>query len=227
EVGPKLGALYRDKLGAPDRTISAYERVLQGDPSRGDVRRQLVDLYTARGEHALALLHCRRALRAEPGDHELYRKVYALLDKLGEADAAWNAAMVLDCLGEADINEQLVADAHRPSGLLPAKGTVSEDDWGHGLFAPERDTELSEVFAAILETAVELRATFLRKKRRAPKLEPDKKHDPNTSTTTLAKSLLWASKLLSVKPPELYVLEEVPGALSAAPAESPSALVSK
>src|SRR5690606_38291179 len=114
EIGSKLGALYSERLESPERTISAYERVLEEDDTRVDLRRQLVELYSIRGEHQLALSHCRRALKAEPGNHELYRRAYGLLDKLGEADAAWNAAMVLDCLGEADINEQLVADAHRP-----------------------------------------------------------------------------------------------------------------
>ena len=226
-IGPRLGELYRDKLHAPERTITAYERVLEEDSTRVDLRRELVDLYTTRGEYALALSHCRRALKADPHDHELYRKVYALLDKVGEVDAAWNAAMVLDCLGEADINEQVVADAHRPNGLLAAKGSVPEDYWGHGLFCPERERELSEVLAAVAEVGVELRASFLRKKKRVPKLEDDKRHDPHTSTTTLAKSLLWTSKLLSVKPPQLYVLDEVPGELSAVPVDSPSALASK
>src|SRR5690606_17728757 len=98
-IGPQLGELSRDKLHAPERTITAYERVLEEDSTRVDLRRQLVELYTTRGEYALALSHCRRALKASPHDHELYRKVYALLDKVGEVDAAWNAAMVLDCLG--------------------------------------------------------------------------------------------------------------------------------
>ena len=53
------------------------------------------------------------------------------------------------------------------------------------------------------------------------------RHDPATSTTTLAQSLLWTSKLLSVKPPMLYVADDVDGDLSAAPVDEPSALVSK
>jgi hypothetical protein len=53
------------------------------------------------------------------------------------------------------------------------------------------------------------------------------RHDLTTSTTTLAKSLLWTSKLLSVKPPMLYVADDVEGDLSAAPVDEPSALVSK
>src|SRR5690606_27639070 len=146
---------------------------------------------------------------------------------LGQVDAAWNAAMVLDCLGEADINEQLVADAHRPSGLLSPSSTVPEEFWGHGLLSPERDRELGEILAAIEEAAIELRASFLRKKKQLPKLAPEARHDLNTSTTTLAKSLLWTSKLLSVKAPELYVLDDVPGELTAAPSDTPSALVSK
>src|SRR5690606_12818331 len=210
-IGPQLGELYRDKLHAPERTITAYERVLEEDSTRVDLRRQLVELYTTRGEYALALSHCRRALKASPHDHELYRKVYALLDKVGEVDAAWNAAMVLDCLGEADINEQLVADAHRPNGLLAPKSSVPDDLWGHNLFSPEREDELSELLAAVADVAIESRAHFLKKKKRVPKLEADKRHDPHTSTTTLAKSLLWTSKLLSVAPPQLYVLDEVPG----------------
>ncbi|HEU5076198.1 MAG TPA: hypothetical protein VFU02_18525, partial [Polyangiaceae bacterium] len=87
--------------------------------------------------------------------------------------------------------------------------------------------ELAEILAAVADAAVEVQASFLRKKKRLPKLTPEARHDLNTSTTTLAKSLLWTSKLLSVKAPELYVLDEVPGDLSAAPSDTPSALVSK
>ncbi len=227
QLGPKLGAIYRDKLHAPERTITAYERVLEEDSTRVDLRRQLIDLYSTRGENELALLHCRRVLRAEPRDHALYRKAYSLFERLGELDGAWNAAMVMDVLGEADINEQVVADAHRPTGLLAAKGTVPEDFWGHGMFAPERDKELAELLASVGEVAVELRAAFLRKKKRAPKLDAAARHDPQSSTTTLAKSLLWTSKLLNVRAPQLYVLDEVPGDLYAAPVDTPSAVVSK
>lgn len=226
-IGPKLGALYRDHLEAPERTISAYERVLEEAPERVDLRRELIDLYIERGADRMALTHCRSALKTTPGERDLYRKAYMLLDRVGATDSAWNAAVVLECLGEADINEQLVADAHRPNGLLPAKGSLLDDDWGAGVFLPERDELTSELLASVLDVATEVRATYLKKKKQAPKLAPDMRHDPATSTTTLAKSLLWTSKLLSVKPPLLYVADSVEGDLSAAPVDEPSALVSK
>ena len=50
------------------------------------------------------------------------------------------------------------------------------------------------------------------------------KQDPATSTVTFAKTFGWAAQVLGVPTPELYVRNDVPGALVAVPATPPASV---
>ena len=52
-------------------------------------------------------------------------------------------------------------------------------------------------------------------------LDPASAQDLAKSTTTLAKTLLWTSRLLGIQTPELYVLPEVSGELAVQPEQRP------
>ena len=50
------------------------------------------------------------------------------------------------------------------------------------------------------------------------------KQDPATSTVTFAKTFGWAAQVLGIQPPELYVRNDVPGAIVAVPAMPPASV---
>ena len=60
-----------------------------------------------------------------------------------------------------------------------------------------------------------------------PVLDPKNRQDPATSTVTLTRTFVWASKVLNSPLPEIYVADDVPGGIAAVPAPSPTAMVGK
>jgi hypothetical protein len=150
-----------------------------------------------------------------------------LFDRSGNADGSWNAASALDALGEADVNESLLASAHRPDGLLPARDSVSEKDWQDRLFCPERDARVDQLFLALDVAAVEVGLETAARKKRLTKVDDSTLHDPNTSTATLLKTLSWSARLLGMSIPRVHVLPQWDTAFAALPTREPTLLVSK
>jgi hypothetical protein len=127
----------------------------------------------------------------------------------------------------ADVNESLLASLHRPEGLLAAKGVLGEEEWQRRLLFSERDPTLDAIFVALGAAAVEVGAETARRKRRLPVLEPGSEQDPAKSTTTLARTLVWSSRLLGIATPALYVVDGAPGELTPAPTVASAVLASK
>jgi hypothetical protein len=170
----------------------------------------------------------RKALAVTPRDTEVYRSVLSAFERAGRPDGRFHAASVLDALGVADVNESLLASAHRPEGLLPAQGVLSEEDWKGKLFCVERDAELDATFSALGTATLAVGVETAHRKRRSPPLEPSTEQDLEKSTTTLARTLAWSARLLGFVRPRFHVLESVSGVgLAVAPVEEPTLVASK
>ena len=198
-------------------------------PTNAELRALALERLTAsmaNGAHLDAVEHARAALRFEPRDADTYRALNMLFEKLGRPDGSWNVACVLDTAGMADVNESMLAGLHRPDGLLAAKGVLGEEDWRRRLLYPERDGALDALFFALGGALVEVGAETARRKRRLPTLDTPAE-DPAKSTTTLARTLVWSSRLLGIPTPVLHVVDSVAGDIAAAPTAAPTALASK
>ena len=136
------------------------------------------------------------------------RRVLAERERSGDRDGAYRAAMCLDALREADINESLLANAHRPDGLQAVRGALSYADWHERLCSGWDDPQTSALLRALGPALGRVGFQHARRMRRELPLPADARQDPETSTTTLAKTLYWTSRLLSVQIAELYVLPE-------------------
>jgi hypothetical protein len=170
----------------------------------------------------------RKALAVTPRDANVYRSLLSAFERAGRPDGRFHAASVLDVLGAADVNESLLASAHRPEGLPPALGVLSEEDWKKKLLCVERDAELDAVFAALDKATLAVGMETVRRKRRTPVLEPSTEQDLEKSTTTLARTLAWSARLLGFVRPRFHVLESVNGVgLAVAPVEEPTLLASR
>jgi len=221
----RLGDLCRERLSDPGRAARALARAAQLEPGNHALFAELAQLFAAEGDHARAAELARSALAAELKP-EYLRLALNAFDKSGEPDAAWNAANALEWLGEADINESLVASQHRPEGLLAVRTNLAEQDWLDGHLSGDVDAELGALLVMLREPIVEL-GVAAAKKQSPFELDPKNAQDPSKSTTTLAKTLLWTSRLLGVQTPELYVLPEVSGELAAHPERVPVSVASR
>ncbi len=222
----RLGDLCRDQLRDPGRAVRALARAAELEPNNHALFAELSQLFVKSGDHARAAELSRRAVAAEPKP-EYLRLAFHALEKSGEPDAAWNAVNALDWLGEADINESLAASQHRPDGLLMARSNLSESDWAEGKLAGDADPTLIELLWALREGLVEIGMAAAKKQSLVPELEPSAEQDLTKSTTTLAKTLLWSSRLLGVQTPKLFVLPEVRGELRGVPEKMPISVASR
>jgi hypothetical protein len=181
----------------------------------------------ASGNLGRALDEVISVVRTDPRAPEPYRLLIDLFQRAGRPDGAWNAACALEALGAADVNESLLASTHRPQGLLPAAGVLSERDWQQKLFCLERDSAVDQLLSSLGDAAVAVGLETAGRKKRVPKLDPATEHDLEKSTTTLCRTLLWSSRLLGFPKPRLHVLETVPGDMMIAPLGQPTLLAGK
>lgn len=227
EVAMKLGTLYRQELDSPRAAAEAFEKALALDPHNPALHLELVRLYTDTVQPERAMDRCTLAIRLDPRNTEAYHFACELFARAGKPDQAWAAAAVLDLLGEADINESLLAETHRPDGLLPVQSTVEEAHWQAKLFYPERSFPICRVLDLIVDPAIDYRLATLTRERKLFVPDPSLRQDPASSTTMLSRSLTWTSRLLGIPAPDLYVYPAVKGEMTSTPAATPTALVSK
>jgi len=152
-----------------------------------------------------------------PDDPAGYRFLLRHFEKKGEADAAYRAALCLDALGEADINESLLVTTHRSEGLQSVRGTLSYADWNERLCAGIAEPQVTALLRTIAPVLPRVGFQHVRRQRRDLGLPDDARQELEKSTTTLAKTLHWASRLLCVPLSELYVLPDFAGSLGLTP----------
>jgi hypothetical protein len=164
----------------------------------------------------------------EVDDPEGYRFLLRHFERKGDHDAAYRAALCLEALGDADINESLLVSTHRPEGLQSVRGTLSYADWNERLCSGIRQAETTAVLRSIAPAVPRVGFQHVRRQRRDRELPEDARQELERSTTTLAKTLHWASRLLCVPASELYVLPEFPGSLGLVPgADQPHLVCSR
>ena len=150
------------------------------------------------------------------------RHLLGEFERARDRDGAYRAAVCLEVLGEADINESLLAAAHRPEGLQAVRSALSYSDWYERLSAGCDEPKTTAVLRALGPALARVGFQHAHRLRREQTLPEEARQDPEKSTATLAKALHWTARLLSVPAAELYVLSEVPGSVAFAPgAERP------
>lgn len=201
------------------------------------------DENAARDEHARAMAELRACLDRGDGagaaqrvgvaartgarDPEVYRIAIELAQRDGRRDGAWNAASALRVLGLATEEERVLAEAHAVDGLLSPQAVLAEKDWLEKALCPERDELIDELVASISDAIAEIASETARRKRRLPAISATSLTDPQKSTTMLARTLLWSSRLLGLPTPELHVLENQERDIEIVAAATPTVIVTK
>lgn len=227
EIAKQLAILCRHYLGDLDRAARGLELSVSSDTSDVELRNQLITLHRDRRDLPAALIHCRAAIHLEPTQAVHYRKAYEIFEGLGNKDLAWNAASILDHLGEADINESLFATTYRPESLPQVQSPLEDQHWRSGLFYPERDHALARVLEIIAPATQAYRLEVLEKDRKLFQGDPSHLEDPEKSTTMLARALSWSARVLGVPLPRLYLSPSVEQELTTIPAAVPTILASR
>jgi tetratricopeptide (TPR) repeat protein len=220
EFCKRLGALRRDKLEDAEGAIDAFTGALRCKPDDVEARAQLADLFAAHGDNLAAVRELEAAAAVMPRRRQTYRKLFELHTRAGRTDRAWLAAMALEELDAAEIDHEIIANQYRPEGMIRPAAALDDAAWEAFLRAPGYDGAVAEILRASAPAAIAAKLDAFRKAGK-PELDPTRRQDP-TSTASVVRTFAWASQVLGVMLPDLFVLDEVPGGIAAAQVTIPS-----
>ena len=141
----------------------------------------------------------------------------------GRTDAAFMAALALEELGVANVDQQLYVEQFRSLAPVRPRGSMDGSAWAL-LRAPGSDDVLEAMFRAVSRAAIVARLEQLVARGMMVELDPERRLEPS-STASIVRSFDWAARVLGVRCPHLFVVENVPGEIAAVRAHQPSTAV--
>lgn len=226
EVWRELAALRIDKLRDLGGAIEALDRCVDRIPTDVEARVALAELLAKAGELEAAIMSLEIAAWHAPGRAETYRFLHQLLVKAGRVDQAYHCTAALVLLEEADLDEQLFYEQYHPAYRVSPTRSLDDAGW-RKLYPVGQDENVGAILDLVAPHAIEHKLELLDKGGMLPELDPEARQDPEKSTVSLTRTFVWASTVLDVPLPEIYVGDAVPGGIAAVPAEIPTALVGR
>jgi golgin subfamily B member 1 len=213
----QLGLIYRDRLQQTEPAVEAFKMASTVKAGEITVHQILAELYEVSERWDEAIGEQRVILDADPLKIDAYRALYRLYLHKQSYDEAWCLAAAMAFLRKADEEEQRFFEDYRPQGMLAVKGRLSNEHWVKYVFHADENLYISKIFEMIYPAALQAKVAQLQSQGKTPVLDKRFKQDPATSTVTFAKTFGWAAQVLGVQSPDLYVRNDVPGAIVAVP----------
>jgi tetratricopeptide (TPR) repeat protein len=219
-----LGLIYRDRLREMNSAIEAFKMATRYKPDEAVERQILAELYEGTDQVEAAIGEHSIVLQKDPMRIDPYRSLYKLYMKMHEYDRAWCMCAALAFLRKADEEESRFFEDYRPRGMIQVKSRLDNEQWVKHLFHKDENLYIGKIFEMITPAAIVAKTNQLRAARQLPVPDRRFKQDPATSTVTFAKTFGWAAQVLGVPLPELYVRNDVAGALVAIPSTPPASI---
>jgi golgin subfamily B member 1 len=219
-----LGLIYRDRMQDPSSAIEAFKMATRYKPDEAVERQILAELYEVTDQVEAAIGEHWIVLQRDPMKVEPYRALYRLALKVHDYDRAWTLCAALSFLGKADEDERGFFEQYRPKGMVQVRSRLDNEQWVKNLFHKEESIFIGKIFEMVTPAAVVAKTQALARAKQLPTLDPRFKQDPATSTVTFAKTFGWAAQVLGVQQPDLYVRNDVPGALIPVPSSPPASV---
>lgn len=163
------------------------------------------------------------AARGDALDALTHAEAFAAHRREGRTDQAFLAALALEELEQADVDQQVLIDQFRSVAPIRARGALDANAWAL-LRARGVDQPIAALFAAVARPAVAVRLQHLAARGRIVELDPSTRVNA-TSTALVARTFHWAARVLGVPCPGLYLADRVPGDIAAVRAPTPSTAV--
>ncbi|MBX3229294.1 MAG: tetratricopeptide repeat protein [Labilithrix sp.] len=218
-----LGLIYRDRLSDINSAIEAFKMAtrFKDEP----VERQiLAELYESTDQLEAAVGEHSQVLQKDPLRVDPYRALYKLALKMHDYDRAWCMCSALAFLHKADEEEQRFFEDYRPRAMIQVKSRLDNEQWVKNLFHKDENIFIGKIFEMVTPAAIVAKTQALAKAKQLPVLDRRFKQDPATSTVTFAKTFGWAAQVLGIQLPDLYVRNDVAGALLAVPSRPPASV---
>jgi hypothetical protein len=149
-----------------------------------------------------------RRTRRNPTDASAYRELFQVLHARGETDRAFCVAQCLVALGAANAAERAAYEAGRSQTLIAPKASLAASAWVDQLFHPEEELVTGQIFSVIAPAVLVGRVTALRRDKKLHQPKPEHKQDAAKATVTAVRALPWASAILGLPAPHIYVERE-------------------
>jgi hypothetical protein len=172
-------------------------------------RERSADRLVAEGADDDALAELEVVTAREPTRVSAYEKTFAVHRRAGRTDAAYLAALALEELDAADVDQQVLIEQFRTVGPATVRASLDDAAW-RALQAPGSDDVLAALFGAVERAAIAARVDELREQRRLVVLDPSDRLS-ETSTASIVRSCTWAARVLSVACPGLYLRDDAAG----------------
>jgi len=168
-----------------------------------------------------------RRTRRNPTDPRAYRELFAVLRSRGDADRAFCVAQCLVALGAENADERAVYEAGRSQTLIAPKASLAPSAWIDQLLHPEEELLTGQIFSMIAPAVLVARVTALRRDGKLHQPKPELKQDPATATITAVRALPWASAILGLAAPPIYIERDRDVGYEHIPAIPPVTVVGK
>lgn len=163
-----------------------------------------------------------RRIRQDPTDPEPMHLLFRWAKDVGKTDEQWCIASALTFLGKAGPDEQAAFDAHRKRELPKFTAAVAPEAWRRLLFHPDEELLVGDIFSVITSAVLLGRVSALRRDKLLPKLDPQRRQDPVTSTISAVRAVAWSAAILGLKPPPIFVDPELDQAIEMIPGVPPN-----
>ena len=207
-----LGEIYRSRLKQYREAAEAFEVCVRLEPDNLSRHQILAELYQVQGpecydksirEYRVLMARAKDVKEMVPALRTL-RRMYA---ELGKYDQVWCVAATLSFLKQADAEEVRFFEQYRSKGLARVKARLSEENWQRQIFHPDEDRYVSLVLANISQTVIAMRA----QEHKEYGIKRKDRRDLNTDQLMLSRVFVYASQILGVSIPELYLRQDWAG----------------
>ncbi len=149
-----------------------------------------------------------------------HEEAFAAHRREGRTDRAFLAALALEELGAADVDQQVLIDQFRSVAPIRARGTLDVTAWAL-LEALGTDVSVDAVFRAVARAAVAARREELAAADQLVEPDPSTQVDEK-STALVARTFHWAARVLGVSCPALFLVDQAPREIAAMRGRKPS-----
>jgi tetratricopeptide (TPR) repeat protein len=219
-----LGLIYRDRLQDANSAIEAFKMATREKPEDATERQILAELYEVTDQVENSRAEYFTLLEKDPMKEDAYRSLYRLALRIHDYDRAWTLCAALSFLGKADDEERGFFEQYRQRGMVQVKNRLDNEQWVRNLFHKDENLYIGKIFEMITPAVIVANTRRLQAERKLPALNPAQKQDPAQSTVTFSKTFFWASTVLGVQAPDLYLRNDVQGALVAVPTAPPASV---
>jgi hypothetical protein len=168
-----------------------------------------------------------RRTRRNPTDPRPYRELHRVLRARGDVDRSFCVAQCLVALGAANDEERAEFEAGRSKTLIAPRASLSAAAWSDQLFHPEDELLTGQIFSVIAPAVLIGRVATLRRDGKLHQPNPEARQDVAKATVTAVRALPWASAILGLPAPPVYVERDRDVGYEHIPAIPPMTVVGK